>query len=52
VDLGVGEARVVIDDGVDVVETEAKTISGAGTASVCAPAAVGDAAEFLHVNVD
>jgi hypothetical protein len=53
--LGVGEAGVVVDDGVDVVESDATVacaVVAVALGGVGAPAAtVGDAAQFLHVNV-
>jgi hypothetical protein len=51
VDFGVGEARVIVDDGVDVVKTDssmARAMVANGLVGIGAPAAtVGDAAEFV-----
>ena len=53
VDFAVGEACVLINCGVDVVEAGDTAAVGAGDAAVNAPAAaVGDAAELLHINMD
>ena len=53
VDLAVGQAGMVIDGGVDVVEAHAVAPGAAGLAAQdLVSAAVGDAAEFLDVDVD
>ncbi|GHB72290.1 hypothetical protein GCM10010377_73610 [Streptomyces viridiviolaceus] len=52
-DFAVGEAAVVVDCGVDVVEAGGAAAVGAGGTAVDAPSsAVGDAAEFPDVDVD
>ena len=52
-DLGVGQPRMVIDGGVDVVVAEPSLAVGPLAASVHAPAAIGwDPAELLDVDVD
>src|SRR5215207_4727579 len=51
-DLGIGQPGVVVDGGVDVVVAQPAMAAWAGAAAVGSPsAAVGDAAEFLHVDV-
>lgn len=53
VDLAVGEAGVVVDGGVDVVEAHPASGGPAGLAAQGLVAAtVGDMAELLHVDVD
>src|SRR5690606_28540419 len=53
VDLGVSEAGVVVDDGVDVVVAQTAPARGALSAAVEAPsAAVRDATELLHIDMD
>ncbi|BCK66050.1 hypothetical protein Srufu_078950 [Streptomyces libani subsp. rufus] len=53
VDLAVGEAAVVVDGGVDVVEAHVAAGSAAGLAAEdVVSAAVGDPAQFLDVDVD
>ena len=55
VDLAVGEAGVVVDGGVDVVEADAAAAVGAGGLRgrwTSPAAAVGDPAELLDVDVD
>ncbi len=52
-DLRVGETGVVVDDGVDVVVAKAALAFRAfATAVQTPPAAIRDAAEFLHIDVD
>ena len=55
VDFGIGQPGVVIDHRVDVVEPDSGLLMRgrvAGCSAVGAPAAaVGDAAEFLHVDM-
>jgi len=57
-DLGVGQAGVVVDDDMDVVEVETdpvvarSVVAGALAGVGASAAAVGDAAEFLYVHVD
>ena len=53
-DLGVGQPGVVVDSGVDVVEPDLCWLAaGRWSAAVDPPpAAVGDAAELLHIDVD
>jgi hypothetical protein len=52
-DLGVGQAGVVIDRGVDVVVAEAAEADRPGASAVDPPPATGgDAAELLHIDVD
>lgn len=52
VDLAVGEAGVVVDCGVDVVEAHAADRPARVAAQDFVTAAVGDAAELLDVDVD
>jgi hypothetical protein len=52
VDLAVGQPGVVVDGGVDVVEAHAADRSAGLAAQRPMAAAVGNPAEFLHVDVD
>ncbi|KOT63973.1 hypothetical protein ADK44_10005 [Streptomyces rimosus subsp. rimosus] len=52
-DLAVGEAGVVVDGGVDVVEAHGAAGCPAGlTAQGAVSAAVGDPAELFHIHTD
>lgn len=52
VDLGVGEAGVIVDGSVDVIEPDPATPEALASAMGTPPTTVRDAAEFLHIDVD